>query len=588
MAARTTNQVVVDSLLEGYRNSEYPGEDPDDVFEKYAASQILKPRELSTDELAAGIVDGDKDGGIDGFFVFLNGALLSHDDPVLEQGNPALRSVGQHPDLEIFLIQAKNTERWEESTWEHLLTSLPPLLDAQADDANLERLFRASVVERTGILRRAILSLATKFPQVAFRSMYISRAPEANLTDTIRTRSEQVQLMVSSILTQGARVTTEHVGVERLYEYAGTDYSKPGTLKFRHLMREPGSFLGVVELEDYLRFVRNENGDLREELFDFNVRDYEGDNSVNEAISETLAQVDDVEFWWLNNGVTILGDHVDSPQQTLTISRPLIVNGLQTSHVLHRAERATQLAQKRRKNGVVVRVIESTDENVRDRIIAGTNRQTQVPGPALYATQPLQHDIERFLLVHGWYYERRKNRYKNQGKPAKRRITMNYLAQALITLMLAHPDDARARPSTLLSRPGGYGDIFRPELDRNAYLVAAEVMKETEDFLFSEKAKNIMDEFTNARFYLAAGYFILHLRIRDKSNFLFDKNFHRLKRPLKEPTLIKALKILQFEAEKYQEKHPKVSRDAIFKSAEFRDQYFDALIASLPAKPGRR
>ena len=173
---------------------------------------------------------------------------------------------------------------------------------------------------------------------------------------------------------------------------------------------------------------------------------------VNEAIAATLATQEDAEFWWLNNGVTILGTEVDGSQLTLAISQPLIVNGLQTTVVLDRAQKDGTLVPTRLDDGLVVRVIETDDEDTRDKVIAGTNRQTQVPSIALYATRRLQRDIERFLLVHRWYYERRKNRYKNQGKPAKRRITLNLLAQAMITLMLGAPDVARARPSTLLGR----------------------------------------------------------------------------------------------------------------------------------------
>lgn len=579
MPTRSADQIVVESLFKDYCDAEYPGEPADAVFEKYGSTQVLKPKELTSDELAAGIVDGAQDGGVDSFFVFLNGALLNPDDPVLSPGDPSIRHIGAHPTLEVLLIQSKNKESWEESVWEHLLASLPNLLDTNSDDATLEMLYRASVVERTGILRKAVLSLAPKFPTVIFRVVYVTRAPEANLTASVRDRADQVADLIRSRLTTGATVTTEHVGVEALYRLAGTEYNRPGVLKFRHLIRETDSFLGVVSLRDYLVFVRNEDGALREELFDSNVRDYEGDNSVNEAIGGTLADSDGSEFWWLNNGVTVLGDDVDSPQETVTISRPLIVNGLQTSHVLHRAERDGVLAPERLDNGVVVRVIRSVDEDTRDRIIAGTNRQTQVPGPALYATQPLQRDIERFLLVHNWYYERRKNRYKNQGRPAKRRITIGLLAQALITLKLGQPDVARARPSTLLSRPEGYESLFPETMDRNAYLAAVEILKGVDDYLSTEGAKAILDEYTNARFYVAAGYVILQLRLRDTTNFRFEVNFGRLKRPLKRRSLTKALTVLAAAATTFQSTHPKMSRDAVFKSADFREEYFKALIS---------
>ena len=49
------------------------------------------------------------------------------------------------------------------------------------------------------------------------------------------------------------------------------------------------------------------NGVFQESLFDANVRDYEGDVAVNSGIRATLIEArHDEEFWWLNNGVTIV------------------------------------------------------------------------------------------------------------------------------------------------------------------------------------------------------------------------------------------------------------------------------------------
>ncbi|MFJ6198862.1 AIPR family protein [Micromonospora sp. NPDC092111] len=577
MSPSSPDQVVVNSDFKRYL-AQYPDENPDDVFERYAVTQVIKPKELTEEELSAGIVDGGKDGGIDSFFVFLNGAPLRPDDPRLTPGSDEQRHVASHPQLDVFLVQAKNSERWEESTWEHLLASLPDLLDLGRDDAELEKSYRPEVVEQTGVLRKAVLSLGEKFPKVAFRATYVTRAPEVNLTPSINSRAQKVYDLIKSRVTSDAVVTVDHVGIRGLYILAVTDHGKSHKLVFRNLLREPSSYVGIATIRDYLSFIRDEDGAIREEFFESNVRDYEGDNIVNEAIGDTLTNHDDLEFWWLNNGVTILGDEVGSPQQIMTIKRPLIVNGLQTSHVLHRAFQEGWLAEERLDNGIVVRVIESTDEEIRDRVIAGTNRQTRVSGPALYATQQRQRAIERFLLVHSWYYERRKNRYKNQDKPAKRRVTMNLLAQVMITLALGQPDSARARPSTLLSRRDGYDRIFPPKLDENAYLTAVEVLKGVDEFLTSETAKAVLDEKTNARFYVVAGYAIRELGLRAPYNFRFEVNFRRLSTlPLKESSLTEALEALATAAAEYQQEHPGVSRDAMFKSSDFRDRYFDTL-----------
>jgi hypothetical protein len=577
MPPQSPEQAVLTALFADFRSTEYPGEDADYVFELYSASQVLKPRNFSSEDLAAGIVDDQKDGGIDSFYVFVNGALLSPDDALLIPGNEAIDKVSAHPHLEVFLIQAKNRTTWEEAVWERLLSSLTDLLQWDAADADLEKHFNAEVVERTGILRHAVTSLAIKFPKISFNLIYVTRALEENITDTIRLRATQVENLVKSRLTTGAEVNATHIGARELYTIAGTDYSEPGILEFREIIRAEKSYLGTVALRDYLKFVRSENGELRDELFDSNVRDYEGDNVVNEAIASTLATVEDTEFWWLNNGVTVLGTEVDGPQKTLAIKQPLIVNGLQTTHVLDRAEKNGTLVPSRLENSVVVRVIESDDDDTRDKVIAGTNRQTQVPSIALYATQELQRDIERYLLVHDWYYERRKNRYKNQRMPAKRRITINLLAQAMITLMLGQPDVARARPSTLLARTEGYNSVFPEDLNVEAYLRAIELIKAVDDYLKTDAATRILNEYTNTRFYVAVGYEILELNIRDISNLHFKENYRRLTTPLDEAKLEQALRVLTDAAYQYQRKYISISRDSIFKSADFRTQYFSAL-----------
>ena len=257
MASESPEQMVSGTLFNHFLSTEYPGEDADYVFELYSASQILKPRIISPDELADGIIDGKKDGGIDSFYVFINGVCISPDDPLLTTDSEAATRIGPHPHLEVFLIQSKNRTNWNESTWEHLLSSLTSLLDLSADDVALEKSFSPAVVERTGILRRAVKSLALKFPDIDFKLVYVTRAPEENITDSITIKATQVEVLVKSRLTKGAKVSATHIGVEGLYIIAGTDYTEPGRLTFRQLIREKDSYLGIVSLEDYLKFVRS-------------------------------------------------------------------------------------------------------------------------------------------------------------------------------------------------------------------------------------------------------------------------------------------------------------------------------------------
>ncbi len=84
-------------------------------------------------------------------------------------------------------------------------------------------------------------------------------------------------------------------------------------------------------LYDFFKFITDENGSLRRQMFEANVRDYQGRTQVNDDIQEALQNATAEDFWWLNSGVSILASKASLAGKTLTIEDPLIVNGLQTS-----------------------------------------------------------------------------------------------------------------------------------------------------------------------------------------------------------------------------------------------------------------
>lgn len=65
-------------LLDGIISERMASENIDlgDAFELFAFEQILKSYDLSRQEIGAGWVDGKDDGGIDGFYTFVNGSLV--------------------------------------------------------------------------------------------------------------------------------------------------------------------------------------------------------------------------------------------------------------------------------------------------------------------------------------------------------------------------------------------------------------------------------------------------------------------------------------------------------------------------------
>ena len=76
---------------------------------------------------------------------------------------------------------------------------------------------------------------------------------------------------------------------------------------------------------------------MKKTMLEANVRDYQGKNTVNKSIYKTLENQTEEDFWWLNNGITILASDVALiNNKELQLTNPKIVNGLQTSTEIYK------------------------------------------------------------------------------------------------------------------------------------------------------------------------------------------------------------------------------------------------------------
>ena len=196
-------------------------------------------------------------------------------------------------------------------------------------------------------------------------------------------------------------------------------------------------------------------------------------------IVNTLKHEKDIDFWWMNNGVTILASRATLTGDTVTIENPQIVNGLQTSTQIEKY--CSTGSEDSRK--LMVKIVSSDNEETRDKIIKATNRQNPIQSATLRATDKIQRDIETALKSVGLFYDRRKNYYKNQGKPLDRIISIPLMAQALMSVILGRPDAARARPSSLIKRDDDYSRVFSEDFPISVYTTSAELIRRVDSVL---------------------------------------------------------------------------------------------------------
>jgi hypothetical protein len=126
---------------------------------------------------------------------------------------------------------------------------------------------------------------------------------------------------------------------------------------------------------------------------------------------------------------------------------------------------------------VLIRIIPSDDPAVRDAVIRATNQQTPVGHASLLATDPLHRDIEKYFKSHGWFYERRKSFYKNQGQPAKRTVGINELGQTMMAIGYGRPHVSRSKPSALLKSDNEANLVFGAKFDLDWFMKAAQTQK---------------------------------------------------------------------------------------------------------------
>jgi hypothetical protein len=213
-----------------------------------------------------------------------------------------------------------------------------------------------------------------------------------------------------------------------------------------------------------------------------NVRDYQGKrNPVNAQIRETLNDKSaKEEFWWLNNGITILGEKCSISGNRLSVTTPEIVNGLQTSHEIFAVFGVSPWVDTR---NVLVRIILPTEEQSRNRIIKATNSQTPVDTLSLRATDRIHLDIEDRLKAYGLYYDRRKGEYRRLRKAISKIVSVRQLAQACMAILLQRPNDARARPSTVLKNDTQYSVLFDESNNRDLYAACILLDRQVDAFL---------------------------------------------------------------------------------------------------------
>lgn len=584
--ALTQSQEVVKFKFEEFKELHFPTLSDGLAFMQFATSLALQQFQLSEPDIQAGITEGPDDGGIDGFHIIVNQTeAVSQATSGLSRLKTAPAGVAKNVPFDIVVVQSKSTMdgALDGKALQELHGSLNRILSNESLADLRTYPLNEKVIAQVDAYRRYRSKLVSLDPIRSFTVYLMQPIADTKLTQPDKRRAGDLKKMIEAHLGSSTKVAVELLTADGIEKLRNAPRDVEGILKFasKPLDEKHGkssALLGLVTIGDLLSFVRRgKTAVLRDEFFTTNVREFAGSSTpVNAAIRNTLSTNTDTAFWWMNNGVTIIVDRVayQSDSSWLLVN-PQIVNGLQTTNVIHEAANDSVITSKRRKESLLVRVISELDPKLRESVIQGTNNQTQVNSVQLYANDSRQLEIETFLETKGWFYERRRWQYRNRKVSRSRIRSILELAQVIIAAVLLEPETARARPRDRLKTEAGYRRVFTDTVDMSVYTRLLDMHVEVEKYLTSAAALAISDDPTNDRFFILAGAALRLSGVRAKDDYTPVV----LKTRLTSPSDAMLEDVHKRLYALVGSKKDKKERDKAFKGAALRDQLVNDILA---------
>ncbi len=220
-----------------------------------------------------------------------------------------------------------------------------------------------------------------------------------------------------------------------------------------------------------MKMITDEAGNVRRRLFFDNIRDFQGETSVNKSIKETLVSPNSIEFPLRNNGITIVARKLQRVGSQFTLEDYQVVNGCQTSHVI-----ASTGKKDDHDTMIPIKIISTEDEEITRQVIIASNQQNKVDQESFWTLAPIHKSIEVYFDSkpgdHKLHYERRPGQFNTlNGIEKVRIVTKDSLLKVYASVFLEQPNQVGRYYKDLTPLIGK--EIFSPDHEVNSYYTAA-------------------------------------------------------------------------------------------------------------------
>jgi len=465
-------------------------------FLLFSTYQICKKHNLDENMLIDCVVEGGGDGGLDAIVALVDKKYIYS----LDEFNEYAEQINENSRIDLYFIQAKETNGIKETAFMKIKDVFEKLLVSNSITEELRIQYNQVLIEKFELINEIIIKSSPKTNNIYINVAYAYTGNLDKDSISIGTKNQInpiKKLVRDTTYINEANISVDIFDSNKLINIANKSIQKDYIIKYKTIFKmnyrsdSENGFVMNMSIKDYYNLITQDN-EIIDVLFEGNIRDFEGQTvEVNKNIKNTLEEVYDADFWWLNNGITMIVDsYTPLPNDSAKVVNPIIVNGLQTSYTIFNYFKENIDKLENEDRNILLKIVNTDSINISDMIISSTNRQNAVKPAQLKATDPIQKDIEQLLLKNGIYYERRKNYYKNRGIDKHKIVTLENLAQYLESIYYGNCSGARNNPTTLLKSEKLYNKLFNNSINPNIYTITSEVALKTLECLRKIKKNN--------------------------------------------------------------------------------------------------
>lgn len=491
----------------------------DEAFEHFVNYNIISklyPRDVNFEDISTG---GGDDLAIDGAAIIVNGNIVTSEEEVefLLKKNGSL-------DVTFALIQSKMSTKFSGDQVGSFIFGVKSIFDENTSMPENDS------ISNFRFLKDVIYKKSINFEKSPELKLFFVTTGEWKEPEPIvgRVTRELAELDSRSLFSNKAFV--DFYDAERLKNtYRELNRKSVKEIPFNNHVVLPDmpeklnvrqSFIGCVSVGSYLDLITNSDGNLSKELFHDNVRDFQGSNKVNKEIADTLNKLSSQALLpLLNNGITVIAKKVDKISSKLKLTDFQIVNGGQSSHVLFENREIIS-----EDCHIVLKIIETIDEEVTNNIIRATNRQTEVKDEAFESLKPFHKDLEEFYKAMSAsistpiYYERRSKQYL--GHPSIKPyqiVTLASQVKSYVSTVLEQPQSTHRYFGELLE--SNKEKLFNGKSKLDAYYLSSLIINCLD---FSIRNNKIQKKYKRFKYHIA--YLMNQLLMSKKSKDFDIKN----------------------------------------------------------------